>query len=414
MTRSFVAKITYVFASLLLLGSILAVPASAVPSAAVTRPWEGTLDLSFDPAASVADGEIWAIAVQPDGKIIIGGAFISYRGQPRKGIARLHSDGTLDTSFNPGTGTGTYAVRVLALQPDGKILIGGDFPTYNDVPVQGIARLNPSGSLDASFVPETTSSSSVLVYAIALGNAGKIIIGGEFSDLNGVSRVNVARLNANGSLDPGFNPGQGPDDRVESLVHLPDGKVMIGGWFIHVGSAARSGVARLNANGSLDPGFNPGETLGVGNTSVIVPLADGKLLLGGLYRLPDNTYIGAYRVGANGLPDPTFDLANPPGDTVESLLRDRFGRLLIGGKFAFGWAEGPNRAMVARLSPNGTLDTRFDPGAGADDVIHAMALQRDGRLLIAGRFRDYDGVARNSVARINLYGYWLYLPMTVR
>src|SRR6478609_5399238 len=116
-----------------------------------------SLDTTFDPGTG-ADGNIHAIAIQPDGKIIVGGWFVNFNGASRYHLARLNADGSLDNSFNLGTDINSdiflYSmVRSIILQPDGKIIIGGIFSTFNNVGRNGIARLNKDGSLDTTFNP---------------------------------------------------------------------------------------------------------------------------------------------------------------------------------------------------------------------------------------------------------------------
>ena len=146
-----------------------------------------------------ASSLVLSLALQPDGKVLIGGSFTSYNNILRNSIARLNADGSLDASFNPGTGVGggTFPrVNSLALQPDGKVLIGGGFSAYNGTPRRYVARLNADGSLDASFNPGTGADASV--YTVALQSDGKVLISGIFTSYNGTPRRYVARLNSDG------------------------------------------------------------------------------------------------------------------------------------------------------------------------------------------------------------------------
>src|SRR5439155_11936412 len=154
---------------------------------------DGSLDGSFGLVIGNRDwGSVNALAVQPDGKVLVGGSFYSINGTNRPGIARLNANGSLDNSFNPGTGAN--GVSSVALQPDGKVLIGGGFTTVNGANRSGIARLNANGSLDGSFNPGTGVNGTV--YSVALQPDGKVLIGGEFTSINGTNRNRIARLNA--------------------------------------------------------------------------------------------------------------------------------------------------------------------------------------------------------------------------
>src|SRR5690606_28104299 len=118
---------------------------------------------------------------QNDGKIVIGGNFTTYNGAGRNRIARLNADSSMDTSFDPGLGA-NFIVYSTAIQTDGKILIGGNFTTYNGTFMNRITRLNTDGSLDTSFNSGYPNST---VSTIAIQNDGKIIIGGNFTTYNG-------------------------------------------------------------------------------------------------------------------------------------------------------------------------------------------------------------------------------------
>lgn len=319
----------------------------------------GSLDTSFDPGTGVLGGFfgftiVYAVALQPDGKLLIGGNFTIYNGSSRRGIARLNSDGSLDASFNPGTGVGVfsgYAVYQLALQPDGKVLIGGPFTAYNGTTVGRIARLNPDGSLDTTFnVGMGSVGANGDVWRLALQPDGRVIIGGEFTLYNGVARNRIARLGANGLLDPTFDPGTGPDNYVLALLALPADRVLISGEFTTYNGTSRVRVARINANGSIDTSFNPG-------------------------------------TGAD--------------NAVSALTMQPDGRVLIGGNFTLYDGLAINR--IARINADGTRDTGFNPGMGADGPVDAICTQPDGKVLIGGDFTFYDGILRTRIARAHAY-----------
>ena len=237
---------------------------------------DGSLDPTFNLGMG-ANIEVRIVALQSDEKIIIGGSFTSYNGITINRIARLNNDGSLDASFNPGIGPNN-SIYTIAIQPDGKIIIGGDFTSYNGVSTNHVARLNADGSLDASFNPGTSANNTVL--ATAIQSDGKIVIAGFFTSFNGAARNYIARLNANGSLDATFNPGFGADNNVWTTALQPDGKIIIGGDFTSFNGVPINRIARLNSNGTLDSFFNPGT--GTNNsifTSVLQP--DGKLIIAG-------------------------------------------------------------------------------------------------------------------------------------
>jgi len=244
----------------------------------------GTLDTAFDPGLG-ADNDVFTTAIQPDGKIIIGGQFTAYNGTTRNRVARLNADGTLDTAFDPGSGANGI-VQTSALQPDGKIIIGGEFTSYNGTPRNRVARLNADGSLDTAFDPGSGANNTVLTSA--LQSDGKIIIGGAFTSFNGTAHRRITRLNADGSLDTSFDPGSGVNQPgffpkfVATTAIQSDGKIIIGGRFTTYDGTNRISIARLNSDGSLDTSFNPAGGLnGTVFTTAIQP--DGKIIIGGTF-----------------------------------------------------------------------------------------------------------------------------------
>jgi uncharacterized delta-60 repeat protein len=188
----------------------------------------GSRDTNFNTSIGQQYGSVVAsVAPQADGKLLVGGAFnITVNGTNRYGLARLNSNGSLDNTFNPAVGG-----FPIALQPDGKVLVGG------------YARLNADGSLDGSFNPGTGANG--IVASIIARSDGKVIIGGNFTTVNGTNRNRIARLNANGSLDSSFNPGTGADGIVRSIALQSDGNVLLGGDFFTVNGVWRPYVARL-------------------------------------------------------------------------------------------------------------------------------------------------------------------------
>jgi uncharacterized delta-60 repeat protein len=247
----------------------------------------GRLDTSFGPGSG-ADGPVLALDVQSDGKVLLGGEFSSISGSPRKNVARLNPDGSVDTDFNPGTGvsgTPLSSVRCMSVQGNGKLIIGGSFTSVNGAPRNHFARLNSDGSLDAGFAPNVDVTGAGFfpgVYSVAVQSDGKILVAGDFTRVNGIARTNIARLNSDGTLDMSFNPGSGPDFAVNSLAVQSNRKVVVAGFFTQVNGMMANYVARLDRNGDLDTGFDPGSG---GDDAVYVAAlqADGKVLLGGSF-----------------------------------------------------------------------------------------------------------------------------------
>lgn len=359
---------------------------------------DGSLDTSFDPGTG-ADSFVGSIALQSDGMILFGGNFVKFNSPSRNRIAGLKKDGTADSSFDPGTGAdGTVLTAVV--QYGGRITIGGSFASYDGVSRSRIARLNADGSLDTSFDPGTGADSDVTV--LALQNDGKVIIGGSFTVYNGTSRNRIARLNADGSLDTSFDPGAGPGADILALALQPDGRIIIGGSFTSYNGTSRSYIARLNADGSLDTSFDPGDGFDADvQTLTIQP--DGRIIAGGFFTSFNGTarnYIA--RLNAYGSLDTSFAPGPGADDGVLTSAIQSDGKILIGGGFTNYY--GTPRSKIARVNADGSLDTSFDPGTGADSDILVLALQSDGEIIAGGTFTNFNGISRNYMARLNSNG----------
>ena len=365
----------------------------------------GAIDPSFNPTdigygnGDGANDAVFTTAVQADGKIIIGGQFTSYNGIGRNRIARLNADGSLDAGFDPGTGAGSSVLSTV-VQTDGKIIIGGTFTSYNGTGRNRIARLNADGSLDTGFDPGTGASSTVLTTVVQAD--GKIIIGGYFTSYNGTGRSRIARLNADGSLDTGFNPGMGANGAVEAIAVRSDGKIIIGGQFTSYSGTGRNRIARLNADGSLDTGFDPGT--GASSTVLTtVVQADGKIIIGGLFTSYNGTGRNRIaRLNVDGTLDTGFDPGTGAGNDVQSIALQADGKIFIGGTFSS--YNGTARGKVARLNSDGSLDIGYDSATGVDNMVLSSALQADGKIIIGGLFTSYNGAGQRSVARLNADG----------
>ncbi len=399
-------------------GKVVIGGAFGSPSVGVARlNADGSPDTSFDagfgfsPAFDYAVGSsrVYALAIQPDDKIIVGGQFNTYNGTGRTNIIRLNADGTVDTSFNPGSGTGTIKpnVQAVCVQPDGKILIGGLFDSVNGTNRLGIARLNADGSLDLSFNPGTGTSGGTLtfngVYCLALQPDGKVLIGGEFATVNGTNFNRIARLNTDGSVDLSFNPGAGPNNTVQCVgVQTNDNTIWIGGSFTTVNSTNRARIARLNPDGSLDTVFAP--ATGANSTvNALAPLSGGQVLIGGNFTLINSTSRNRIaRLNSNGTLDTSFNPGTGANAIVNDLAMLSNGEVLVAGDFIT--LNGAARNYIARLDTLGALDSGFSSGETQSAVVNSVVRQLDGKLIIGGTFTNLNQFVRNRIARLNKDG----------
>ena len=381
--------------------SILVQPDGSILVAG-TSPWKirrletnGVLDPSWQ-GGTWANSDVLTMALQSDGKVFIGGDFTYFNGQSRAHIARLNGDGTLDTGFSALTTETDGPVRSITLQPDGKVLIGGGFTSYNGTQRPNFARLHPTGILDAGF--NTYIGTDGVVNSTAVQADGSVLIGGDFTTCEGIGRVRLARLSADGIVDVDFDPGAGAEAPVNTLLVQPDGKILMGGDFILYNDTTRNRITRLELNGAADPTFNRG----TGANSVIITMAvqvDGKIFIGGTFTMFD----GTKRMHIARLhPDGTLDMSFDPGAGADGAVHDIAiqpdGQIMIVGDFAE--YAGADRNRIARLNSDGSLDASFDPGIGVTGGVEVVALQADGKILIGGNFTYYDGNACNRIARL--------------
>ena len=232
-----------------------------------------------------------AIAVQSNGKILIGGSFDQVNGVSRPYLARVEANGTLDTVFNAGATVGALT----AVQSNGKILLAS-----HDNSSMKIVRLEADGSRDNSFnvsVDPGPGNADVSISAVAVQGDTKIVIVGILGLVNGVARDTIARVEAaNGTLDKSFPDvsviqetifGPRPGS-VSTVAVQADGKIVIGGYFTLVNGVAHTNIARLEADGSLDSTFNvtiSGFNVPSGSVETVAVKSDGKILLGGPFTI---------------------------------------------------------------------------------------------------------------------------------
>jgi uncharacterized delta-60 repeat protein len=349
-----------------------------------------------------------ALLVQPNGRIVVagGGAAAS-----SFCVARLRANGALDTTFGTGGkrrvdfGGGDESVFGAALLPDGKIVLAGDSRLR-----VAVARLNPNGSLDKTFSGDgkrifSWGALSRATAVLVLPN-GKLLLGG-FSGPEG-GNVQAARLNANGALDTTFGTGGkatvdfGGDDFAFAMARQANGRVLLAGR----SSASGAVVARLRANGALDPDFDGDGRVtlpGGGGLRAVLVQSDRKIVVAG--NAMGSEMMTVTRLMPNGSPDTTFDgdgtamidfgsLADLAGDAV--LQPD--GKIVVTGS-----TQATGEIAVARLNPNGSPDTTFggDGKATVDFGIatfgNAVALQPNRRIVVAGERTGGDDFA---VARL--------------
>jgi uncharacterized delta-60 repeat protein len=352
-----------------------------------------SVDKSFLTPTNV-DHEISVVLSQPDGKIIAAGMFTQFGENARHGIARLNPDGTFDAAFLAEAMGNVYA---LALQPDGKLFIGGTFTKVNGATRRRLARLNADGALDDGFSGNMGANRDI--HALQLQPDGKLIVAGNFDASGGKKLNRIVRMNPEGTRDAAFNPGAGASAIIWSVAVQPDGKILAVGDFAAFDRKARARIVRLEAGGAVDDTFD--EEAGANAQIFAVALQrDWKILIGGdFFQVNKTEQNRIARLNADGSVDPTFRGGAGANSGIRCLAVQPDGKILVGGIFTS--IQGIPRNRIARLNSDGTVDQSFNPGAGATEVVRCIALQSDGAILLAGNFKSYDGVACGKIIRLH-------------
>ncbi len=367
----------------------------------------GDVDPSFNAGVITSQffqDRLSAVAVQPDGKILIGGFFNVVAGVSRNALARLNADGSVDLTFVPPPFSQNDLVAPLKIivQPDGKILVAG-----NDFRIGGttypLIRLNTDGSVDASFSLPSIGSSLV---GLALQPDGKILIGGGFGAIGTTVRRVAARLNSDGTLDTTFDIGLPTGTyggQAASFAIQPDGKIIVGGALtMTVGTTTFNNVVRLNPNGTPDTTFSvAGDSLDIVESVIRQP--DGKILLGGSSSGNTGSRNSLTRVNLDGSRDPSFNSAVSLGGEIYDLLLEPSGKVIAVGNYCtapFGAG-----CTIARFNTDGSRDAFYPVTAsctnqGPDNTPLALARQTDGKILVVGRFQTVSCFARQRIVRL--------------
>jgi uncharacterized delta-60 repeat protein len=383
-----------------------------------------------------------------NGKYIVGGGFTSYNGSLTSRLIRLNTDGTKDTSF--ATGTFNDDTNYAAEQSDGKLIVVGGFTTYSGVSYNSIVRLNTDGSIDDTFVVGTGFVGYVA--SVAIQPDGKIILGGGFTSYKGVSVNRLIRLNSDGSVDSSFNVGTGFDQTVYNVNLLSNGKIYVGGYFKTYNGQKAVTLIRLNSDGSVDSTFNRdksffqqvtdtavnsngtviasrgnvyGYVIGgvvkfgydgainipyinnplINNTvETIVKSSDGKLYYGGNFsRYGTDVIINRIaRMNTDGSLDTTFATGTGFNGDVNTIIEDNNGKIVAAG--AFTTYQGTSVTRICRLNTDATIDASFNSGTGFNSTVNKIVQDADGKYIVTGAFSTYNGTTVNRIARLNYDG----------
>jgi uncharacterized delta-60 repeat protein len=349
---------------------------------------DGSTDGGFIHPAAVA-AVVNRFALDPTLRIV----FAGQSSQQEIRLFRLDTDGSVDAAFNPNTGL-LAEVYALALQNDGRIVAAGSFSQINGAPKRSVVRLNADGSVDAAFDGGTGFSSPPS--AMFAQPDGKIIAIGEFSAYNGTPRTGIVRLNTDGSLDTGFAPTV---SQVYGASLQSDGKILIAGAFTTVNGVSKERVARLNPDGSLDASLTV--AIASGSVHSVTQLGDGRFIVGGAFTGVDGfNRANLVRLNSGGSLDQTFNAGSVSSVNAVVVQPD--------GKYVCLLGAG-GAAALTRRNTDGTADAGFAAPAfltnnSSDLRLYSVVLQADGSMTVGGNFNSVGGIARNHLVRLSSGG----------
>ena len=377
---------------------------------AYLTPWKLSNFLKETSFENRFNNSVNSTLIQSDGKILVGGIFTNYSASNRNRLIRLNADGTLDSEFTNNASGGNRiigSVNAIAVQSNGKILIGGGYVAHSGVSGRNyFVRLNSDGTTDTSFCTNATDGSkfSANVTSIIIQSDEKILIGGSFINYAGITgRSRLVRLNSDGTLDTAFcaNAADGSkfSSNVNSISIQSDGKILVSGNFVsYAGTAGRNRLIRLNSDGTLDTAFCVNATDGDRFNNVVFSIAtqpDGKILVGGIFTNYAGTTGRSYlvRLNSDGSIDTSFCTNATDGSkfnaSIDSIVIQSEGKVLIGGSFT-NYAGTSGRGRFILLNSDGTLDTQFTSnaadGSRFSSGLRTIALQSDGKILVGGSF----------------------------
>lgn len=370
----------------------------------------GAPNLDFQPGyfasesfgGSLFNGTPFAVAVQTNGQVIVAGNFTHVNahlnsdgfsftnGIRRGGVARLNADGSADLGFTNSPGISAFgSVRTVLIQPDGKILLGGEFTSYNGVPQTNITRIHPDGALDESFVANSFNNGAN-IWNMALQSDGKILIVGSFGTINGQTRLGAARLLSNGALDLSWPTGTGVGGSVNDVVVLPGDDSLFGGSFSSVnGETSRKYLARFDVAGGLNTLFGHGLNSSVSDMEL---QPGGLVWVGGHFSSYSNAPISSVvRLNATGglVGTVNTSLSNPSG-----FVSQEDGKLIL-----THYRSATFDHVLARFNGDGTLDASFNAGSFSI-APQDMTMSRSGDLFAVGTFSTYYGLPFRGMVKI--------------
>jgi uncharacterized delta-60 repeat protein len=364
---------------------------------------DGTVDTSFNIGIGFND-DVNAIAIQNDRKIILGGNFTSYNGNEANRIIRLNEDGSIDNAFlSSGFNNGT--VQVIKTDSLDNIMVGGSFTNqYNGTNVNRVVLLNSNGTIKADFdIGSGPASASVLTLENNL--EGSWFVGGSFSVFDGQNQGRLAKINDHGELDSSYlTAGIGFDNSVLKIISLNDKKTMVFGSFTKFNNNSVNRITKLLEDGSLDQNFNRSQSGANDLIDTALIQDDGKIIFGGKFtKYNDLTCNRIVRILPDGSIDNAFSTGAGFNNQIYSIAIQADNKIIAAGHFT-RYNNDPSAVRIIRLLPDGSKDMTFNAGLSAEAVIEIVLIQPDGKILVGGRFTTFNGQPLAHLVRLNTDG----------
>lgn len=382
-------------------------------SGAQTLP-PGSVDHGFDPGDGFEVAQqlfqTMRVLVQPDGKVLVGGDFLSYHDLEKGSFVRLGPDGVQDAAFNASNAL-TGIVRDIALDPEnGRILLAGITNLAPGTPGGGMAVLLADGTVDPGFsTGGGFTGGNQIVTAVAVQD-GKYLVGGRFFQYQGITRRFLTRLNADGSVDPTFPQPFNAymEGNIHKILVLPNEDFVVIGALGFDSFETHARIWYFNADGGLNATLTNAMGQINGVLQDIHRLENGQLLIlgtmtsyagqsvaGRLIRIgPDGTLDNTFSSGLVGLTQGGFQ-----GTLTRRMAVQADGRVVVVGYFTN--VAGTAYKSIVRLNSDGTIDPEWDPGTGFDHPTTDVAVTDDERIYVVGEFWQYDGTPRSGIVRIH-------------
>jgi uncharacterized delta-60 repeat protein len=334
------------------------------------------------------------------------------------GLTLVNGFPSTSMAFSVGSGEFKGTPTILKLQPDGKVILGGDITVWNGEPVGSVVRLNADGTIDSNFVANSKQGANGVVQSIVIQTDSKIVVAGSFTRWNGEEVGRIVRLNADGTVDRSFaaNIALGANGVITNVALQPDGKLVVLGYFTLWNSGSSLRIVRLNADGTVDSAFREG--LGCcgsnGQLRSVVVQPNGRILISGDFYYWNGVRVGGLiQLNSDGSRDNSFIGGNSTdvgygGGSIEHLAVQPDGSVLAVGTQT-RW-NGVSVGELVRLNSDGSLDQVFTEAVRGDlgtdarcDTAHifSVVVNTDGKILVIGSFTKWRGQQVGRVVRLN-------------